>query len=74
VDKIFERPTYFNKSDGRLTCLCDKSHKPKNPVMEVLEGLDEASKPRGPVMEALEDPDVGNKPRSLVREALEDPE
>jgi len=32
-------------------------HKPRNPVMKVLEDPDEGSKPRGPVMEALEDPD-----------------
>jgi len=29
------------------------SHKPRNPVMEVLEDPDEGSKPRGPAREAL---------------------
>ena len=70
---IFGRPTYYNKSDGRLTCLCGNPHKPKNPVIEVLEDPNEDSKPRDPVREILEDPDVGNKPRDPVREALEDP-
>ena len=37
-------------------------HKPRNPVVEVLEDPDEGIKPGGPVMEALEDLDVGNKP------------
>jgi len=54
---IFGRPTCFNKSDKRLTCCVISPHKLGNPVMEVLEDLDESSKPRGPVMEALEDPD-----------------
>jgi len=49
-------------------------HKPRNPVVEVLEDPDEDSKPRDPVMEVLEDPDVDNKPRGPVREALEDPD
>ena len=46
-------------------------HKPRNPVIEVLEDLDEGSKHRDPVKEALEDPDAGRGP---VWEALEDPE
>jgi len=58
---------------GSLVCVTSP-HKPRNPVIEVLEDPDEDNKPRGPVMEALEDPDVGNKPRGSVREALEDPD
>jgi len=40
---------------GSFVCVTSP-HKPRNPVMEVLEDLDKDSKPRSPVMEALEDP------------------
>ena len=72
VDNIWEANLFkISLTEGSLICVTSP-HKPRNPVMEVLEDPNEDSKLRDPVKEALKDPNVGNKPRGPLREALED--